>query len=156
TAGAGRQFWLEAYGGRPYTVDRRSTPDTLQIELLTIGVLCGVQPDRLRELLHGGDDGLWARFLWCMPSSVPAFTIARTADDQAEAKEAFQRLARLTMGVDCDGTATPVSVRLSDAATAALERVEAQCRDEAKRLPGLASTLGKARGHALRLTAVVA
>ena len=48
---AGRAFWLEAYGGRPYRVERRSHgKEPIEIARLVVSVYGGTQPERLFEL----------------------------------------------------------------------------------------------------------
>jgi hypothetical protein len=47
--GSDRAFWLEAFGGRAYVVERMGR-EPLTVERLAIGVLGGIQPDRLRSL----------------------------------------------------------------------------------------------------------
>jgi hypothetical protein len=61
---AGRQFWLEAHGGRPYRVERQKNPKPIEVPRLVAAVYGGAQPDRLALLMRGPDDGLLARFLW--------------------------------------------------------------------------------------------
>ncbi len=39
-----RQFWIECYGGRPYTVDRKKHPEPIEIPRLSISILGGVFP----------------------------------------------------------------------------------------------------------------
>ncbi|MFK7765276.1 MAG: DUF3987 domain-containing protein [Roseobacter sp.] len=59
-----RPFWLEANGGRCYSVERVGR-DTVTIPRLLINVLGGIQPDKLKSLLMDrGDDSLLAR---CIP-----------------------------------------------------------------------------------------
>lgn len=53
--GSDRPFWLEAYGGRGYTVERMGR-DPVHIDRLSIGVTGGIQPDRLKTLLIRSDD----------------------------------------------------------------------------------------------------
>ncbi|WP_296645217.1 DUF3987 domain-containing protein, partial [Roseinatronobacter sp.] len=50
-----RPFWLEGFGGRQFTVERMSR-DPITIEMHSIGVLGGIQPDRLKSLLFKSDD----------------------------------------------------------------------------------------------------
>ena len=69
---AGRAFWLEAYGGRPYRVERRKHGDEpIEIERLAVAVYGGTQPERLSELATGPDDGLFSRILWLWPDPSP-------------------------------------------------------------------------------------
>jgi len=70
--GSDRSFWIEAFGGRSYTFDRKHQAEPLVIERLNISILGGIQPDRLANvLLSGDDDGLAARFLYVWPKSTP-------------------------------------------------------------------------------------
>ncbi len=69
--GADRAFAIEAYGGRAYVVDRMKNPEPLRIRHLSIGVLGGVQPDKLEMILNGPDDGLASRLLWACPTRSP-------------------------------------------------------------------------------------
>jgi hypothetical protein len=46
-SGADRAFWVEGYGGRAFTIDRVKHPLPVIIPRLSLGVLGGVQPDRL-------------------------------------------------------------------------------------------------------------
>jgi hypothetical protein len=69
--GTDRPFWLEAFGGRGFTVERMGR-EPLTIDRLSIGVLGGIQPDRLKRLLFkSDDDGLLARFLPIWPDPAP-------------------------------------------------------------------------------------
>ena len=94
---AGRAFWLEAYGGRPYRVERRSHGDEpIEIERLAVAVYGGTQPDRLSELAAGPDDGLFSRVLWLWPD--PRTVSARRGDARMStwAIEALDRCASST------------------------------------------------------------
>jgi hypothetical protein len=58
SAGGGeRAMWLEAYGGRAYSIDRQKSPEPIIIPHLTVSILGGVQPDKLRLITGGEDDG---------------------------------------------------------------------------------------------------
>jgi hypothetical protein len=72
-AGGGeRQFWIEAFGGRSYVIDRKQhSGNPVIIPHLAVSVAGGVQPDKLNSIFLGGDDdGLTARFLLCWPDRV--------------------------------------------------------------------------------------
>lgn len=56
----GRQFWVEAYGGRPYRVERVKHPEPIDIPRLAVAVYGTTQPDKLALLMRGADDGLLA------------------------------------------------------------------------------------------------
>lgn len=58
-----RAFWLEAYNGGYYVQDRIAR-GTISVANLSISILGGIQPDRLRSISEGlTDDGLLQRFL---------------------------------------------------------------------------------------------
>ena len=59
---ADRAFWLQAYNGGPYTVDR-VTRGEIFVQNLAVSFLTGVQPDRLAEMANLTTDGLLQRFI---------------------------------------------------------------------------------------------
>ena len=62
-AASDRAFWLQAYNGGPYTVDRVSR-GTVFIPNLSVSILGCIQPEPIRKLADGGvDDGLLQRFI---------------------------------------------------------------------------------------------
>src|SRR5438270_2336391 len=66
-----RAFWIEAYGGRPYRVERKTDPDPIVVPHLAVAVYGGTPPDKLARLIRDGDDGLLGRLLWVCPEPVP-------------------------------------------------------------------------------------
>ena len=68
---AGRAFWIEAYGGRPYRVERQKHPEPIVIPRLAVAAYGGTQPDKLALLMRDADDGLLARVLWAWPEPIP-------------------------------------------------------------------------------------
>jgi hypothetical protein len=154
--GADRAFAIEMYGGRPYTIDRMKNAEPLRIRHLSIGVLGGVQPDRIPAVIDGPDDGLASRVLWTWPEPVQGFTLPRKAVDDGEARHAFMRLVDLQPGTDDLGFPTPKRLRLSEAAADQIEAFASEMKTRAEEASGLfAGTLGKARGHVLRLSLVL-
>lgn len=96
SGGGDRQFWLQAYGGRPWTPDRVKDGDQeIAVPHLTWGIVGGIQPDRLASLLLAGDDdGLAARFIYCWPdAATPKRPSAGRGLD--EAQEWLKRLREL-------------------------------------------------------------
>jgi len=88
--GGDRAFWLESYGGRPYTIDRaRNGGEAITIPHLAASIIGGIQPDKLQSLLlKGDDDGLTARLLYIWPDKVPL----KRPQDSAESPKAEQAL----------------------------------------------------------------
>ncbi|TNC61329.1 YfjI family protein [Rubellimicrobium roseum] len=153
--GSDRPFWLEAYGGRSYAVERMGR-DPVYIDRLTVGVLGGIQPDRLRTLLlRSDDDGLLARFLPIWPQPAP---IRRPSApyDEAFIKSALQKMLTLRMATDESDTLRPWFVHFSEEARAMLDEFRKQAREWEGQAEGLLlSFIGKLPGMAVRVSLVL-
>ena len=154
--GSDRAFAIEMYGGRSYVVDRMKNPESLRVRHLSVGVLGGVQPDKLSAIIDGPDDGLSSRILWTWPDTTPLFFLAREIGADIHAQSAFARLTELRMGSDQFGNPEPIQIRLTTAAENTLEEFGRDMAARSEEASGLfAGSLGKARGHALRLSLVI-
>lgn len=154
--GSDRPFWLEAYGGRSFTVERMSR-EPLTIDHLSIGVVGGIQPDRLRTLLFkSDDDGLLARFLPIWPHPAPLKRPGGWADE-ALLDGILIQLLSLKMGTDENGKERPRLIPFSEGASERLQdfrEVVRGCEAGAEGL--LLSFTGKLPGLAVRLSLVLA
>jgi hypothetical protein len=156
SAGSDRPFWLEAYGGRGFTVERMGR-EPLTIDRLTIGVMGGIQPDRLKSLLFkSDDDGLLARFVPIWPQPVP---VKRPGPwtDEALLETVLQRLLTLDMLPDDYGGHRPMFVTFTSGAQSLMDDFRQAVRrweDNAEGL--LLSFVGKLPGLAARLSMVLA
>lgn len=150
---ADRPFYLEAYGGRPFTVDRRKNDQPIVIPYLTLSILGGIQPDKLDSLLlKGDDDGLSARFLFIWPEPIRLVRPQNDFDLSVLAR-AFARLEALEMAED-EGRLVPVVLKLDNPDP--IETWAQGLQDEAERMGGVyGSFLGKARGVAVRLAGLI-
>lgn len=153
--GSDRAFWLEAFGGRGFTVERMGR-QPLTVDRLLIGVLGGIQPDRLSELLlKAKDDGLLARFLPIWPDRLQPKRPKRLASD-ALADTAMARLTALDMVQDENGILQPWFVEFNDDAKAMMDVWRSQCSEWEARADGLLlSFIGKLPGIAARLALVL-
>ena len=145
SGGSDRSFWPEAYGGRPYTVERMGR-EPVSVDRLSVGVVGGIQPDRLRSLLKSGDDGLLARILpfWSHPAP-----IARPAavPDDAFLAAALGRLHGLRMYQGAEGDARPWFVYCDPAARDLLDTFRHSVRSWEGEAEGLLlSFIGKLPG----------
>ena len=62
-AAADRGFWLQAWNGSQYTIDRISRP-SLFIPNLSVSIIGGIQPDAIRRIVKDAiDDGLLQRLI---------------------------------------------------------------------------------------------
>ena len=155
SGGSDRPFWLESYVGGPYTVDRLKNPVPIFIPRLAVATFGTIQPDRLDDALTGVDDGLAGRFLWTWPDPHP-FRRPTSASDAPAAALRLQRLANLAMPAGADGEPCPAFVSLDTAAANLLERFGQEMQAGEEGTHGLLrSSMGKARGQALRLALVL-
>jgi len=151
----GREFWLEAYGGRPFVIDRKGAKAPLMIPFNGVSVLGGIQPAKLAAaLLDSPDDGLVARFLWAWPDKV-AFHRPVQAADLDTLEHIYRALEGLSWGTDSEGHQCAVTLRLSDAAARVFEQWQSDnsaVDDDAGSL--FKSFVGKMDGVVLRLALV--
>jgi hypothetical protein len=154
--GSDRPFWLEAYGGRGFTVERMGR-EPLTIDRLTIGVLGGIQPDRLKSLLFkADDDGLLARFVPIWPDPAPLQRPQAWADELLM-ESALGRLLTLDLVTDEQGEARPWFIPFTEEARSLMDDFRPTVRDWEAGAEGLMlSFLGKLPGLAARLALVLA
>lgn len=150
-----RPFWLEAYGGRRFTVERVGR-DPLTIDRLTIGVLGGIQPDRLKSLLFkADDDGLLARFLPIWPEPAP-LRRPQTWADEAMMERALGHLLSLQLVTEEDGAVRPWLTPFAEDARALMDDFRPKVRTWETETEGLLrSFVGKLPGLAARLSLVL-
>lgn len=151
-----RPFWLEAYGGRSFVVERLCR-GAVNIGHLSISVIGNIQPDRLNTLcLKSDDDGLLSRFLPIWPMPAP---ITRPDGDQDDNlfSEVFERLGALEMKSNVNGVSTPIIVNFTEAARQSLHEFRLKVRMWEKGVEGLPlSFIGKLPGTTVRLSLVLA
>lgn len=152
---AGRQFWLEAHGGRPFRVDRQKHAKPLIVPRLAVAVMGSTQPEKIATMFREADDGLLARFAWAWPDQRP-FRLSRTAPELQWATAALDRLRMLDLTRNEEGDTQPVYVPLEEAAIGMMERFGQDMQARQQEAGGLLrSAYGKARGLALRLSLVL-
>jgi hypothetical protein len=145
---AGRAFWLEAYGGRPYRVERQKHPEPISIPRLAVSVYGTTQPDRLAQIMRDADDGLLARINWLWPEPVE-FRLGRETPDAVWAIGALDRLRELDL--QADNPPRPIMVPLCLEARNMMELFAREMQERKDTAGGLLRTaFGKARGQALR------
>ncbi|WP_144185750.1 YfjI family protein [Elioraea rosea] len=154
SSGADRAFWLEAHGGGRFSVDRVGKDEVIQIVVpnLTVGILGGIQPDRLASaMLAGDDDGLASRFLFSWPGKVrPQPPIG--ASQRAFIASALSRLIALP----CD-SAKPVMLPFTREAEQRMDAWRVEVFGMENDAAGLfKSWIGKLPGQAVRLAVIFA
>ena len=63
SSGSDREFWLEAWNGGSFTVERMSR-EAITVDHLLVGLIGGFQPDKLARSFDGDHDGLYGRVLF--------------------------------------------------------------------------------------------
>jgi hypothetical protein len=153
--GSDAEFWLEAWVGKSYVVERMSRPP-LHIRHLLVGVCGGLQPEKLAKSFEGPADGMYARFLFAWPERSGYRPLADTSGGIEPAiLNALSRLSEL--GGERPENFAPSYVPLSKPALAVFEQlrqhvdVRVQATDGRER-----EWLAKCPGHTLRLAGTLA
>jgi hypothetical protein len=66
SSGQDNEFWLEAWNGKNFIVERQGRPPVV-VDYLLVGVTGAFQPDKLARAFQGDDDGMYARFCFAWP-----------------------------------------------------------------------------------------
>ena len=121
TQGSDREFWLEAWNGNPYAVERMGR-DPIVIDKLLVSVTGGFQPDKLARAFDGDNDGMYARMCFAWPSEAGYRPLSNdVAEVEPEIVNAMFRLLRLG-DADADGVFAPRCIPLSLDAASAFEQ----------------------------------
>jgi len=151
----GREFWLEAYGGRHHVIDRKGNKGPISIPFNGVSVVGGIQPEKLAACLLGtADDGLVARFLWAWPEPISYRRPRQVADIDA-LERLYRRLDALEWGIDGEGRAVHITLPLDASAADIFEKWMAEnqqgLEDSGALFKGFC---GKLRGTVLRLSLI--
>ena len=151
SGGSDRAFWLEAWDGNAFTVERLGRPPVILPHLL-VGVVGGFQPDLLARSFAGDSDGIYSRFLYAWPPEAPFREPTDDADEvDPEIINAFGRLANLQAGDD--EAFAPRSVPLTADARQVFAQFAQFAHQERQLLDGRDREYWcKGTGHVLRLS----
>ena len=92
SSGQDNEFWLESWNGKRYVIERVGRPPDI-IPHLLIGVVGGLQPDKLARCFKGDEDGMYARFCFAWPEE-PGYQ-PLTDDVQEAEPEIINALGRI-------------------------------------------------------------
>ena len=147
--GADRAFWLEAYGGRRFTVDTIKEGDNAPvIDHLTIGMIGALTADKGRAVMGEADnDGLAARLLYVWPAP------RKPSIPKGEPPDAMLRDSLASIAVLPWEPPEPVLLPFTAPAQDILHaRREMVASAEARGLLG--AWMGKMPGHVVRLAVI--
>ena len=132
-----RAFWLQAYDGGPYTIDRIKRGEIF-VENLSVSIIGGIQPARLAELHKLSTDGLLQRFL---PVMMGTPSLPEDRDYKTDRYDVLVREMYL---------ARPARLIMTDGALVRMEIIRRGLFDleqaTASLAPGLESFVGKLHG----------
>jgi hypothetical protein len=152
SGGSDWEFWLQAWCGDHYRVERMGR-DPVDLAHLLVAIVGGLQPDKLSRSFQGDHDGLTARVLYSWPPEPPYRPLSNeVAELEPEIFNAIDRLANLESGQGMEGEFAPRAIPLSGSAVADFEHfrqfvhglkegLDGRERDWAAKMPA----------HALRL-----
>jgi hypothetical protein len=120
SGGQDNEFWLEAWNGSAYTVERMGRPP-ISVDHLLVGVVGGLQPDKLARSFKGDLDGMYARMLFSWPSEPPYRPLTNeVAEIEPEVVNALTRIIDLVD--EKEDAFAPRTIPLSPEAVEAFER----------------------------------
>ena len=95
SGGSDREFWLQAWNGDAYRVERMGR-EPVDLDHLLVGIIGGLQPDKLSRSFQGDHDGIYARILFAWPPEPPYRPLTDDVDVLEPAVvDAIDRLAKL-------------------------------------------------------------
>ena len=152
SGGQDNEFWLEAWNGGSYTVERMGRPPIVANYLL-VGVVGGMQPEKLARSFKGDLDGMYARVLFAWPSE-PGYRplTNEVAEIEPEIINALTRIISLDGGQDKDGEFAPRAIPLSPEAFETFQQFLQFVHNEKHSLEGREREWwSKTPAHVLRL-----
>jgi Protein of unknown function (DUF3987) len=110
SGGQDNEFWLEAWNGGAYTVERVGRPPIV-VKHLLVGLVGGLQPDKLARSFKGDLDGMYARVLFAWPVDPPYRALTNeVAEVEPEIVNALSRILGLAPGQEEDFTPRPIAL----------------------------------------------
>jgi hypothetical protein len=153
--GQDNEFWLESYDGKPYTVERMGRP-AIAVDHLLVGIVGGLQPDKLSRSFSGDADGMYARFCFAWPSE-PGY---RPLSDEADEIDPviYNTFARLIdLPSEEEGVFASRKIALSADAREEFEKFLKGLHDHRSTLEGREREwVSKCPSHVLRLAGTLA
>jgi hypothetical protein len=156
SGGQDNEFWLQSWNGSSHVVERLGRPP-IELDHLLIGMVGGLQPDKLAKSFEGAADGMYARVCYAWPAEPPHRPLSKEAVEvDPDIVNALRRLIDLPSESE-EGYFVYKSLPLSDEALQEFEQFRQFVHDAKKALDGRdREWLAKAPAHALRLALTLA
>ena len=154
-AQADRAFWLQAFNGGPYSVNRVGR-GAVYIQNLSASLLGAIQPEPIRRIAaEAVDDGLLQRLIPVILTPAHIGSDEASGAERVEYERLVVSLSALRPGPSGIGQKCPAQVQFDDAALVVRERLEREHHELIRALevisPKLASHFGKYDGIFARL-----
>jgi putative DNA primase/helicase len=145
--GSDRQFWLSAWNSDAITVDRKGAPEALMVPEPFVGISGGIQPEVLKDLNQGPEDGMLGRFLLAYPDPMLSGWRDAHITEAAEIRysDLYKQLRIKHLATDEHGDPMPQTLYFSQSAKAVL--IEAiNSHAEERTMPGFPDYLKGVHG----------
>jgi hypothetical protein len=155
SSGQDNEFWLEAWNGKNFVVERQGRPPVV-LDYLLVGITGGFQPDKLARAFEGDDDGMYARLCFAWPEEPAHRPLSNEVTEiEPEIQNALTRIVDLPATED--GVFAPKTVDLSAEAVSAFEAFRSFLAQAKTELDGREREWVAKRGtHVLRLGGTLA
>jgi hypothetical protein len=153
--GQDNEFWLEAWNGKNFVVERQGRPPVV-LDYLLVGITGGFQPDKLARAFEGDDDGMYARFFFAWPEEPPHQPLSNEVIEiEPEIQNALTRIVDLPAAEG--GVFAPKTLDLSAEAVSTFESFRAFLAQARAELDGREREWAAKGGtHVLRLSGTLA
>jgi Protein of unknown function (DUF3987)/Bifunctional DNA primase/polymerase, N-terminal len=153
--GQDNEFWLEAWDGKHFVVERQGRPPVV-LDYLLVGVVGGLQPDKVARAFEGDEDGMYARFYFAWPEEPAHMPLSNEVSEiEPEIQNALMRIVDLPAGED--GVFAPRTVDLSPEGLSAFETFRTFLAQAKSDLDGREREwAAKGATHVLRLSGTLA
>ena len=154
SSGQDNEFWLEAYDGKNFVVERQGRPPVV-VDYLLVGITGGFQPDKLARAFQGDDDGMYARFLFGWPTEPAHMPLSNEVTEiEPEILNALTRIVDLPASED--DVFAPRTVELSAEGVSIFETFRSFLAQAKPELDGREREWAAKGGtHVLRLAATL-
>jgi len=155
SSGQDNEFWLEAWNGKNFVVERQGRPPVV-LDYLLVGITGGFQPDKLARAFEGDDDGMYARFCFAWPEEPAHRSLSNEVTEiEPEIQNALTRIINLP--AEEEGVFAPRTVDLSLEAVSAFENFRTFLAQLKLELDGREREwVAKGGTHVLRLSGTLA
>jgi hypothetical protein len=155
SGGTDRDFWLEAWNGKRYVVERMSRA-AVSVDHLLVGMTGGFQPDKLARSFQGDADGLYARICFAWPPE-PDYKPLTDSTEEVEPEFENMLVRLIDLPAEDNGQLIVSPISLSSEARTTFEQFRHFAHQEKAGFDGREREWwAKSQAQVLRLTGTLA